>query len=210
MTAALKIPHMGYMDEVNVDAALKAVSGRKDITMLCVLIKATSLSLEDFPDLNAYTDPDCTELRIQSDHNIGIAMDTPRGLMVPIISDVRSRSVIDIAKELSRLKDLGAAGKLGMGDLTGGTFSLSNIGSVGGTYASPVIVPPQVCIGAFGRAKRVPVFESSTSMTVKEARMMAVSWSADHRVIDGATIARFSNRFKALVENPIDMLLRMH
>jgi 2-oxoisovalerate dehydrogenase E2 component (dihydrolipoyl transacylase) len=210
MTAALKIPHLGFMDEVRVDEAFKCVAGRKDVTMLCVLIKAASLALEDYPDLNATVDAEVTELRINHEHNLGIAMDTPRGLLVPVIADVRSKSVFDIAKELNRLKELGAAGKLGMQELSGGTFSLSNIGSVGGTYASPVIMPPQVAIGAFGRAKRVPVFESPHSLVVKEARVMPISWSADHRVIDGATVAKFSNRFKALVENPVDMLLRMH
>jgi 2-oxoisovalerate dehydrogenase E2 component (dihydrolipoyl transacylase) len=209
MTSSLKIPHLGFMDDIAVDETFRVVAGRKDITMLSVLIKATSMALEDFPELNSITNEDVTELRINSMHNLGIAMDTPRGLLVPVITDVKSRSVFDIAKELKRLKEVGIAGKLSKQDLSGATFTISNIGSVGGTYASPVITPPQVAIGAFGRAKRIPVFESSTSMNVKEARMMPVSWAADHRVIDGATVARFSNRFKSLVENPIEMLLRL-
>ena len=210
MTASLRIPHLGYMEDVNVDEALKVVAGRKDLTLLCVLIKAASMALVHYPELNAHANPEATELRVYEDHNIGIAMDTPRGLMVPVIQDVKSRSVLDIAKELKRLRELGASGKLGMADLANGTFSISNIGSIGGTYASPVIVPPQVAIGAFGRAKRIPVFESPQSMVVKEARIMPVSWSADHRVIDGALIARFCSQFKLYVENPADMLLRMH
>jgi 2-oxoisovalerate dehydrogenase E2 component (dihydrolipoyl transacylase) len=210
MTASLRIPHLGYMEEVQVDDALKLLAGRKNITLLSLLIKATSMALLEHPELNAHCSEEATELRVHADHNIGIAMDTPRGLFVPVLHDVRAMTVMDVAKDLTRLKELGQSGKLSIQDLSGATFSLSNIGSIGGTYASPVIVPPQVAIGAFGRAKRVPVFESSTSMNVKEARLMPVSWSADHRVIDGATIARFCSLFKNYVEHPSEMVLKMH
>jgi 2-oxoisovalerate dehydrogenase E2 component (dihydrolipoyl transacylase) len=209
MTASLRVPHLGYMEDVRVDEAMKLISGKKELTLLSVLIKATSMALVAYPELNSAVDQDATELRMHSDHNIGIAMDTPRGLMVPVIHDVKNRSILDVSNALTRLKELGLNNKLSPSDLSNATFTLSNIGSVGGTYACPIIVPPQVAIGALGRAKRVPVFESATSMVVKEARIMPVSWSADHRVIDGATIAKFCNQFKFYVENPQEMTLRM-
>merc|ERR1711915_682639 len=101
--------------------------------------------------------------------------------------------------------DLGSAGKLGRTDLTGGTMSLSNIGSIGGTYAKPVILPPEVFIGALGKIQVLPRFD--TVGNVQAAHVMQISWSADHRVLDGATVARFSNLWKSYLENPSLMIL---
>merc|ERR1711863_174222 len=126
--------------------------------------------------------------------NIGIAMDTPQGLLVPSIKKVHQMSVVEIAEELNRLQDLGLRGKLGETDLKEGTFSLSNIGSIGGTYAKPVIMPPQVAIGALGKIQKLPRFDAHDN--VVKAHIMVGSWSADHRVIEGAQMARFSNRLK--------------
>ena len=98
-------------------------------------------------------------------------------------------------------------GKLPSSDLTGGTFSLSNIGSIGGTYAKPVIMPPQVAIGALGKIQKLPRFDSNDN--VIKAHIMNISWSADHRVVDGATMARFSNIMKNYVENPSSMILSL-
>lgn len=209
MTSAVKIPHLGYMDDINVDNVYQLSRGRKDFTMLSIFIKAVSLALSDYPELNSTVNEDVTELKMRYDHNIGIAMDTPRGLIVPVIPEVQKKSVFDITKEINHLKEKGQLGKLGPADLADPTITLSNIGSIGGTYASPIILPPQVAIGALGKAKRIPLFETPTSMIIKEARIMPVSWVADHRVIDGASVARFSNRFKFFVENPIEMLVRM-
>jgi 2-oxoisovalerate dehydrogenase E2 component (dihydrolipoyl transacylase) len=132
-------------------------------------------------------------------------MDTPRGLLVPNVKNVEQLSVLEIAKELNRLQDLGSAGKLGQDDLNGGTFTLSNIGSIGGTYASPILVVPQVAIGALGRIRKLPRFDSQGNVVAES--IMEVSWSADHRVIDGATIARFNNSFKRFLEHPELLLL---
>lgn len=119
-------------------------------------------------------------------HNIGLAMDTPRGLLVPNVKDCQSRSVWEIAAELNRLQALGAEGKLGAEDLQGGTVTLSNIGAIGGTYASPILVVPQVVIGALGRFQTVPRFDEE--MKVLPSTIMNISWAADHRVVDGATV----------------------
>ncbi|KAF6074294.1 dihydrolipoamide branched chain transacylase E2 [Phyllostomus discolor] len=132
-------------------------------------------------------------------------MDTEQGLIVPNMKSVQARSVFEVAAELNRLQTLGSAGQLSTSDLTGGTFTLSNIGSIGGTYAKAVILPPEVAIGALGSIKALPRFNQRGE--VCKAQIMNVSWSADHRIIDGATMARFSNLWKSYLENPAVMLL---
>ena len=127
-------------------------------------------------------------------------MDTPRGLLVPNIKQVNSLSMLEIAQELRELQALGADNKLGQTHLTGGTFSISNIGSIGGTYASPVVMLPQVAICAIGRMQTVPRFDVNGA--VVPTQTMCMSFGADHRVIDGATMGRFSNRVKQLLESP--------
>jgi len=136
-------------------------------------------------------------------------MDTPRGLLVPVIRDCQQKSIIDIAQDLVRLQALGADNKLGEAELTGGTFTLSNIGAIGGTYASPVIPAPTVMIGAIGRMQTVPRFRDLTNPSAESlyaAKVMNMSWAADHRVVDGATVARFSNQLKSYIESPLAMV----
>uniref|UniRef100_UPI003AAE093A lipoamide acyltransferase component of branched-chain alpha-keto acid dehydrogenase complex, mitochondrial n=1 Tax=Centroberyx gerrardi TaxID=166262 RepID=UPI003AAE093A len=161
MTAALKIPHFGYCDEVDLSrlvalrAELKSVSQSRGVKLsfMPFFIKAASLGLLQFPILNASVDEGCQNITYKASHNIGLAMDTSQGLLVPNVKNVQLLSVFDIAKELNRLQALGAGGQLGTAELTGGTFTLSNIGSIGGTYAKPVILPPEVAIGALGKVQ---------------------------------------------------------
>ncbi|XP_059530255.1 lipoamide acyltransferase component of branched-chain alpha-keto acid dehydrogenase complex, mitochondrial isoform X1 [Myotis daubentonii] len=213
MTAALKIPHFGYCDEVDLTELvklreeLKPVASARGIRLsfMPFFMKAASLGLLQFPILNASVDESCQKVTYKASHNIGVAMDTEQGLIVPNVKDVQARSVVDIAAELNRLQKLGSTGQLSTADLTGGTFTLSNIGSIGGTYAKAVILPPEVAIGALGSIKALPRFNQKGD--VYKAQIMNVSWSADHRVIDGATMSRFSNLWKSYLENPASMLL---
>ncbi|KAI7809596.1 putative lipoamide acyltransferase component of branched-chain alpha-keto acid dehydrogenase complex [Triplophysa rosa] len=213
MSAALKIPHFGYCDEVDLTelvrlrSELKGLAESRGIKLsyMPFFIKGASLGLLQFPVLNASVDEGCQNITHKASHNIGLAMDTPQGLLVPNVKSVQSLSVFDIAVELNRLQALGSAGQLGTADLTGGTFTLSNIGSIGGTYAKPVILPPEVAIGALGKIQVLPRFTSRDD--VEKAYIMNVSWSADHRVIDGATMCRFSNLWRSYLENPAAMVL---
>ncbi|KAL3868353.1 hypothetical protein ACJMK2_041167 [Sinanodonta woodiana] len=213
MTEALKIPPFGYYDEVDVTQLVKlryetkAVAEERGtrISYMPYIIKAASLALLQYPILNSSVDEKCENITYKVAHNIGLAMDTKEGLLVPNVKNVQSLTIFEIASELNRLQTLGDAGKLGAEDLTGGTFSLSNIGSIGGTYARPVIVPPEVAIGALGKIQVLPRFDENGH--VKKAHIMFVSWSADHRIIEGATMARFSNLWKSYLENPSLMLL---
>ncbi|XP_062437863.1 lipoamide acyltransferase component of branched-chain alpha-keto acid dehydrogenase complex, mitochondrial [Rhea pennata] len=213
MNAALKIPHFGYCDEIDLTQLvqlreeLKPLAQTRGIKLsfMPFFIKAASLGLLQYPILNASLDESCQNIIYKASHNIGVAMDTEQGLIVPNVKNVQVCSVFEIASELNRLQSLGSAGQLGTNDLTGGTFTLSNIGTIGGTYTKPVILPPEVAIGALGKIQILPRFNGKGE--VYKAQIMNVSWSADHRIIDGATMARFSNLWKSYLENPASMLL---
>ncbi|KAK3546222.1 hypothetical protein QTP70_025208 [Hemibagrus guttatus] len=213
MTAALKIPHFGYCDEVDLTELVRLRSELKGaaesrgikLSYMPFFIKAASLGLLQFPILNASVDEGCQNITYKASHNIGLAMDTPQGLLVPNVKGVQALSVFEIAVELNRLQALGLGGQLGTADLTGGTFTISNIGSIGGTYAKPVILPPEVAIGALGKIQTLPRFNAAGELA--KAHVMNVSWSADHRVIDGATMSRFSNLWSSFLERPTSMLL---
>lgn len=210
MTASTQIPHLGLSDEVQMDnlmalrEQIKSLSTEERLTFMPFFIKAASLALEQYPILNAQLSGDQTQIIYKTGHNIGIAMDTPQGLLVPNIKNVNKLSVFEIAKELNRLIVLGKEGRLGQEELKGGTFTLSNIGTIGGTYASPILTSPEVGIGAIGKTQKLPRYNEKGE--VEPVSIMYISWSADHRIIDGATIARFSNLWKDLIENPLRIL----
>ncbi|KAJ3208638.1 hypothetical protein HDU82_002172 [Entophlyctis luteolus] len=226
MTKSLSIPHFGYSDEICIDAAsqlrdsingfliVSSFKGIRKISYMPIFIKALSLALNEFPILNSKimipdgaVDGSNAKLLYRAEHNIGVAMDTPFGLIVPNIKDVQNKSILDIAVELDRLKTASAKG-FSNEDLSGGTITLSNIGTIGGTFLHPVIVPNEVCIGAMGRMQRLPRFETvkksdgTTNDIVVAQSIVPVSWNADHRVIDGATMARFVQKWKLLLESP--------
>ncbi|KAJ3107266.1 hypothetical protein HDU96_007955 [Phlyctochytrium bullatum] len=232
MTKSLAIPHFGYSDEIvlnnlaryrdNVNKFLeKSELGKrnhlKKISYMPIFMKAMSLALKEFPILNSYLlnqdDPQKAQLLYRPYHNIGVAMDAPNGLVVPNVKNVQDKSILEIAVELERLKEAGKKNALTAADFADGTITLSNIGSLGGTYMHPVLVTTEVCIGAIGRSSRVPRFETVVDENGKKVEkvvakeIMAVSWNADHRVIDGATVARFVRVWKNYVENPEIMAL---
>ncbi|KAI5936906.1 Lipoamide acyltransferase component of branched-chain alpha-keto acid dehydrogenase complex, mitochondrial [Manis javanica] len=169
MSAALQIPHFGYCDEVDLTELVKLREELKpvafargiNLSFMPFFLKAASLGLLQFPILNASMDENCQTITYKACHNIGIAMDTEQGLIVPNVKNVQLCSIFEVATELNRLQKLGYTGQLSTIDLTGGTFTLSNIGSIGGTYAKPVILPPEVAIGALGAIKALPRFNQN-------------------------------------------------
>lgn len=217
MTKSLNTPHFLFADELKINDITairkKLASAKHDptkITFLPFVVKAVSQALSEFPLLNAKvdtSDPNKPKLIMRAKQNIGIAMDTPSGLIVPNIKDVASRSIFDIAAEITRLSALGKDGKLTPADLSGGTITVSNIGNIGGTYVAPVIVPTEVAILGVGRSRAVPVFDDAGQVT--RGDMVNFSWSADHRVVDGATMARMGNRVRELIESPELMMLNL-
>ena len=218
MTRSLTIPHFLYADEIDVSplSTLRQrlnnqPAGGQKLSFLHFIIKAVSLALEDFPLLNARVEAggngDAPKLVMREKHNIGIAMDTPQGLLVPNIKNVSSKSILDIASECSRLQALAKDSKLSVTDLTGGTITVSNIGSIGGTYVAPVLVQSEVAILGIGKARMVPAFNEQDQVIKKD--IMNFSWSADHRVVDGATMARMAERVRTFVEEPGLMMARL-
>jgi 2-oxoisovalerate dehydrogenase E2 component (dihydrolipoyl transacylase) len=189
---------------------LKRVAEERGInfSMMPFFIKAASLAIKKYPILNSSVNESCDTITYKASHNVGVAMDTKNGLLVPNIKNVQNLTVLEIASELSRLQDLGLKGQLTPNDLTGGTFTLSNIGSIGGQFGIPVILPPEVAIGAIGRINVVPKFDPING-DLRKAHVLKVVWSGDHRIIDGATMCRFSNAWKACLENPLTMAMDM-
>lgn len=230
MTAALQVQHLTYCEEIQFDAIkqlraeLKSTLAKRNIKLsyMPLLIKAASMALSQYPQLNATVNADVTEMTYHGNHNIGVAMDTPKGLVVPVLKAVQSKTIVEIATELTALQEAALNGTITEQQLQGGTFTISNIGSVGGTCAVPVLVVPQVLIGAFGRLQVLPRYVSKKTAQnatveeiedgdadVKPVTIMNVSWSADHRVVDGATVAKFSNVWKRYLEHPHLMMAEM-
>jgi 2-oxoisovalerate dehydrogenase E2 component (dihydrolipoyl transacylase) len=225
MTRSLTIPHFLYTDEINFSQLVElrgrlnrvlAKSGSANgqpskLSYLPFIIKAVSLALYQFPMLNARVDVDAATgkpaLVHRAQHNIGVAMDTPQGLVVPVIRNVGALNVLSIAAELARLQGLAVQGRLSPRDMTGGTITVSNIGNIGGTYLSPVIVEREVAILGIGRMRAVPAFDDDDR--VVKRHVCNFSWSADHRVIDGATMARAADVVRSVVEEPDVMVMHL-
>ncbi|MFY0663265.1 MAG: 2-oxo acid dehydrogenase subunit E2 [Natronospirillum sp.] len=212
MDSASTIPHFTYVDEIDVTeldalrARLKesfAADGIK-LSMMPFIMKAMALAIQHYPVLNSRVNSDCTELTYLADINIGMAADTPMGLLVPNVKGVQNLTLKDVAREVNRLTDAARAGRVAPGDMKSGTISISNIGALGGTVATPIINKPEVAIVALGRVQSLPRFAADGSVTAR--KIMQVSWSGDHRVIDGGTIARFCNQWKGYLEEPASMM----
>lgn len=218
MTKSLSIPHFLFTDSIDFSSLTQLrkkynVNREKAerITPLPIIVKAVSLALQQFPLLNAHldtsTNPAKPQLLIKGGHNIGVAVDSPSGLLVPVIKNVQNHSIGSLAQEITRLADLARAGKLTSADLSGATFTLSNIGSIGGSAVAPVIVTPQVGILGIGRAKIVPAFGENGELVKREECVF--SWSADHRVIDGAYVARAAEEVRKSIEGVESMVVRL-
>ena len=170
-------------------------------------MKSMSLALTQFPIVNTKVNDDCTEITYYNDHNIGMAVDSKVGLLVPNVKLVQTLSVIDLAQEITRLTNDARTGRVAASDLKGGTISISNIGAIGGTIATPIINKPESAIVALGKLQKLPRFDDNGNVVARS--IMQVSWSGDHRTIDGGTIARFCNLWKSYLENPTLMMVNM-
>lgn len=209
------IPHFTYCEEIDLTELIALRSSLKDglakqgvkLTMMPLFMKAMSLALAEFPILNSQVNADCSELTYFDEHNIGIAVDSKVGLLVPNVKDCQRKSIIEIAQDLTRLTDGAREGRVSPADLKGGTITISNIGAIGGTVATPIINKPEVAIVALGKVQQLPRFDAKGHVVARS--IMQVSWSGDHRVIDGGTIARFTNLWKKYLEEPTSMLLAL-
>ncbi len=209
------IPHFTYAEEFDLTdlrimhAKLKAQYAEQGVrlTLMPFFIKAMSLALSEFPIMNAQLNDDATEITYFDDHNIGMAVATKVGLMVPNIKQVQNKSLLEVAEEVNRLTASAREGKVAQADMKGGTITISNIGVVGGTVTTPIINKPEAAIVALGKVQTLPRFAADGSVVGRD--MMVASWSGDHRIIDGATIANFNKRWQQFLEDPMQMLTVM-
>lgn len=210
--ATSKAAHVTHCDEADVselsrirdELKIRAEEKSIKLTFLPFIVKAVVSSLKLHPMLNATLNEEGEEIIVKKYFNIGIAVDVPDGLIVPVIKLAENKSLFEIAAEIQALAEKAKSRTLDMADLRGGTFSITNVGMIGGTYATPIINYPEVAILATLRiADRVRADEGK--MKIKKILPLCISF--DHRVVDGAEVARFMNDLINLLENPGLLLL---
>jgi pyruvate dehydrogenase E2 component (dihydrolipoamide acetyltransferase) len=192
----LAIPHITQHDEADItelegfrkSQAEEAKKSGIKFTMLGFLLKASVVALRQFPDFNSSLSPDGESLIVKNYYHIGVAVDTPNGLVVPVIREVDKKGLLELAKDLGELSERMRAGKVAPADLQGGCFSISSLGGIGGTHFTPIINAPEVAILGVGKAVMRPVWNGRE---FQPRLMLPLSLSYDHRVIDGAQGARF-------------------
>jgi 2-oxoisovalerate dehydrogenase E2 component (dihydrolipoyl transacylase) len=213
--AASTIPHFHYGEEIDVTALLAlrerlkpmAEAQGERLTLMPFFMKAMALAVAETPILNAQLNAAGDELHYYPQCNIGMAVDSKVGLMVPNVKNVERLTLLEIAREVGRLTTAAREGRVDQVDLKGGTISISNIGALGGTYAAPIINAPEAAIVAIGKTQWLPRFDEQG--VVQRRAIMTITWAGDHRFIDGGTIARFCNAWKGFLEAPDSMLLHL-
>lgn len=207
------IPHTTAMDEIDISKLVEFRKKYKDqlreedvnLTYLPFIIKAVLAGLKEFPEFNAELDEENEELVLKYFYNIGLAADTERGLMVPVIRDADKKNIIDLSKAIVDLGNRAKDNKLDLEELQRGTFTITNYGSIGGHFGIPIINHPESAILGVGRAVKKPIVKDDEIVV---ATILPLSLSYDHRTIDGASGSRFLNLLKELLSDPEILLLR--
>jgi len=204
--AWLNVPHVTHNDEADIteidayrkelDTAAKEKGFR--VTLLAFLMKASVSALRQFPEFNSSLSPEKDALILKKYYNIGIAVDTPDGLVVPVIKDVDRKGIHAISQEMGEISKKARDGKLGAADMQGASFTISSLGGIGGTAFTPIVNAPEVAILGVVRSKMAPVW---TGSEFKPRLMQPISLSYDHRVIDGALAARFARHLCTALED---------
>lgn len=199
--------HFTYVEEVDMSAVVKLRATAQEeaqkrgikLTYLPFIIKALIPALMEFPYLNSSLDDEKQEIILKGDYNIGIATDTPNGLMVPVVKGADRKSLWELATEIAILSEKARTGKIALDDMKGGTFTVTNAGSIGGVLATPVINHPEVAILGVNAIRKRPVVKNDQIVI---GDVMFLSMSVDHRVVDGADAARFMNRLIYFLSEP--------
>ncbi|MFD1929021.1 dihydrolipoamide acetyltransferase family protein [Sporosarcina siberiensis] len=205
-------PHVTLLDEVDVTELVahrnkfKGIAAEKEIklTYLPYVVKALVSTLKEFPELNTSFDDETEEVIQKHYYNIGIAADTDRGLLVPVVKHADRKSMFAISEEISSLAVKARDGKLSLAEMSGATCSITNIGSAGGQWFTPIINHPEVAILGIGRISEKPIVKNGE---IVAAPMLALSLVFDHRMIDGATAQHALNHIKRLLSNPELLLM---
>jgi pyruvate dehydrogenase E2 component (dihydrolipoamide acetyltransferase) len=207
-------PHVTQFDEADItdledfrksmmaDAEKRGVK----LTMLAFLIKASVNALKAYPNFNSSLSPDGDSLILKNYYNIGFACDTPDGLVVPVVKDVQSKDVLDIARDLMELSTKARERKLKVEEMQGGCFTISSLGGIGGTMFTPIINCPEVAILGVSRSSMQPVYDAKTK-AFEPRLILPLSLSYDHRVVDGADGARFTSHMRMMLSDVRRLLL---
>jgi len=202
----ISIPHVTQCDDADItdlEAFRKSQTVETEkkgfkLTMLAFMIKACVTALRQFPQFNASLDKSGENLIVKKYYHIGVAVDTPGGLVVPVVRDADRKGVFDLARELAEISKLAKDGKLKAGDMQGGTFSISSLGGIGGTYFTPIINAPELAILGVSRSATKPVWNGKEFVP---RLILPLSLSYDHRVIDGAAAARFTTELTKILSD---------
>jgi len=208
-----QIPHYSYIDEceltdlVRLRSQLKSTFYRVGVklTFLPFFVKAVSRALKEVPIVNSTFNSESGEITLHDHYSIGFAVATPGGLIVPVIRDADQKDIAAIASEIERLSIAARNGKVKIEDLREGTFTITSIGNIGGLISTPIINPPEVGIMGIGKVVKRPVYDAAGA--VRPADLVYLSFSFDHRVLDGAVGAMFGNAVNKHLANPAALLL---
>jgi pyruvate dehydrogenase E2 component (dihydrolipoamide acetyltransferase) len=212
--AAALIPHVTHFDRADI-TELDAIIGRNleaarargvTLTLTSFLLKAAALALREHPQFNASLDPATGELILKRYYHLGVAVATERGLIVPVLRDVDAKPVRELARELGALAARAREGKATLDELRGGTFTITNIGALGGTGAIPIINYPEAAILGVARGRLEPAVHAGA---IAPRMLLPLSLTFDHRVADGADGARFASAIVRRLERPEELLLEL-
>lgn len=223
MTESRTIPFFTFSDEIDCTALMQLrqqiKKSHKNMTLLPFFVKAASIAMSEFPIMNSNFNPATCEggyiqeYVIKRDHNFSIAIDSKDGLTVPNIKRIQDKSILQINADIADLRERVDQGRLVAADFEEATFSISSVGNIGGTYFVPTILRPQVAIMAIGKARKTAKYMEDSTLAegyrFVPADTINISISADHRILDGATVARFAAKMKELLETPNLMLISM-
>ncbi|WP_347240644.1 2-oxo acid dehydrogenase subunit E2 [Thermus sp.] len=209
-----QVPMVTHFDEADITElealrkryAKKAEEKGFRLTLTAFLLKALALTLKTFPKFNASLDVEAQEIVYKDYVHIGVAVDTPHGLLVPVIRDVDKKGVLALARELQALSERARERKLAPEEMQGGTFSLSNLGGIGGTGFTPIVNWPEVAILGVSRSQMKPLWDPEKEAFVPRL-LMPFGLTYDHRLIDGADAARFCRHLAGLLEDPVGLAL---
>ena len=205
--AKSRIPHFTYVDEVDVteierlrgELNQQRSDGDSRLTLLPFLMRAVVVAIRDFPQMNARYDDDNGVVHRHRAVHLGVATQTSKGLMVPVVQNAEGRDLWDSSAEVTRLSTAARENKITLAELTGSTITISSLGSLGGIVSTPIINHPEVAIIGVNKISTRPVYVDGV---VLPRQIMNLSSSFDHRVVDGADAAAFIQRIKALLETP--------
>jgi len=216
-TSSILMPHVAHMDEIDV-TQIEGLRrdyndrnpGQGKLTLLAFVVKAVAGVLKQHPMFNAGIDLAANEIVYKKFYNIGFAADTPRGLMVPVVRDADRQSLSGIGYRIRHLADKARKGEIEVAELTGGTFTVSNVGAIGGTHVFPIINAPESAILGLGRVEKKPVVMTGDGKDEIRIRfVLPVTLCFDHRVADGAQAAAFARDVKAVLESRLDFMARV-